>query len=286
MISFKRYRDIILIFPLLALPFFFLRAHIRDPGELGAIDRTVLKISAPIQYAFGAAGRGISGFFSGYVDLVDTEEDNDRLAHENTALKGRVRALESADEENDRLRRLLGLREQLPVETVSAVVSARDTTEYFRIARLTLDVTGTEVKPDMPVIAADGAIGTVLRVAGDTVDVQLLVDAGFGVDVVAKRTGARGFIRGGGDRSRYAVKVQYVQSGDEVEVGDLLVTSGVGCRFPGGIPVARVTKGLRRDFALHQEVEAEPTVDFSRLQEALIVLSDAKDCKPRTSARR
>jgi rod shape-determining protein MreC len=285
-ISFKRYRDIILVFPLLALPFFFLRAHIRDPGELGAVDRAVLKISAPVQYAFGAAGRGVTGFFSGYVDLVDTEDDNNRLAHENAGLKGRVRALESAEAENGRLRRLLGLRERLTVETVSAVVSAKDTTEYFRIARLTLDVKGTEVQPDMPVIAVDGAIGTVLRVAGDTVDVQLLVDAGFGVDVVASRTGARGFIRGGGDRSRYAVRVQYVESGDEVEVGDLLVTSGVGCRFPGGIPVARVTKVLRRDFSIHQEVEAEPTVDFSRLQEALIVLTAPKDCKPRRSARR
>jgi rod shape-determining protein MreC len=121
-------------------------------------------------------------------------------------------------------------------------------------------------------------VGTVQRVAGDKVDVQLTVDAGFGVDVVVERTQARGFVRGSGQRGRYSVRVEYVQRTDQVEVGDLLVTSGVGCRFPKGIPVARISKVLRRDFGIYQSVEAEPTVDFSRLEEVLIILSDASDC--------
>ena len=131
----------------------------------------------------------------------------------------------------------------------------------------------------MPVLSLDGTVGTVLRVAGDRIDVQLTVDSGFGVDVVVERTGARGFVRGTGDRSRYAVRVEYVQRTDEVDVADLLVTSGVGCRFPKGVPVARVSKVTRRDFGIYQDVEAQPTVDFSRLEEALIVLTDPKDCE-------
>ena len=88
-----------------------------------------------------------------------------------------------------------------------------------------------------------------------------------------------------GDPTRYAVRVEYVQRSDEVDVGDFLVTSGVGCRFPKGIPVARVTKVTKRDFGIYQEVEAEPTVNFSRLEEVLIVLSDTKDCSPTTKRR-
>ena len=68
-------------------------------------------------------------------------------------------------------------------------------------------------------------------------------------------------------------------------MGDVLSTSGVGCRFPKGQPVARVSKVLKRDFGMYQTVEAEPTVDFSRLEEALIVLSDPKDCE-RSGAQR
>ena len=77
-----------------------------------------------------------------------------------------------------------------------------------------------------------------------------------------------------------------MQRSDEVNVGDVLLTSGVGCRFPKGVPVARVNKVLKRDFGMYQTVEAEPTVDFSRLEEVLIVLSDSKDCEAKGGQRR
>jgi rod shape-determining protein MreC len=70
-----------------------------------------------------------------------------------------------------------------------------------------------------------------------------------------------------------------VQRTDDVDVGDVFVTSGVGCRFPRGIPVARVKKVERRNFGIYQSVEAEPTVDFSRLEEVLIILTDSKECE-------
>jgi rod shape-determining protein MreC len=80
--------------------------------------------------------------------------------------------------------------------------------------------------------------------------------------------------------------VEYVQRTDEVEVGDLLVTSGVGCRFPKGIPVARVKRVEKRNFGIYQAVEAEPTVDFSRLEEVLVILTDPKDCEAAGASRR
>jgi rod shape-determining protein MreC len=125
----------------------------------------------------------------------------------------------------------------------------------------------------MPVLSQDGVVGTTMKSARDTVDVRLVVDGGSAVDVVVQRSGARGIIVGTGDERRYTCKVQYMQRTDEVEVGDLLVTSGVGRRFPKGIPVATVTQVIKRDFGIYQEVEATPTVDFSRLEEVLIVTS-------------
>jgi rod shape-determining protein MreC len=214
------------------------------------------------------------------VYLVDVKADNDRLSFENARLRSRLREVEAAEVENRRLRRLLGLRETIPNETVSAVVVAKDTTEFFRVAHVVLDSPGVAIRNNMPVISLDGTVGTVLRVSGEKVDVQLTVDAGFGVDAVVERTGARGFVRGTGNRKRYDVKVEFVQRTDEVEVGDLLLTSGVGCRFPKGIPVARVTKVKKQEFGIYQEVEAEPTVDFSRIEEVLVVLADTQDCTP------
>ena len=89
----------------------------------------------------------------------------------------------------------------------------------------------------MPVIALDGVVGTVPgRVAGDTIDVLLTVDSGSAIDVVVERTGARGIVRGTGDRTQYTCRVEYVQRTDEVAEGDLLLTSSVGKRFPKGSP--------------------------------------------------
>jgi len=284
--SFRRYRDLVLVILLLAVPFFFLRASIRKPEDMNAIDSAIMRVAAPLQYAAAALARGVSSLIAEYVYLVDVKQDNNRLAYENARLAAKTRELEHAEAENKRLRRLLGVRDTIPHEMVSAVVVGKDTTEYFRVAHITLDSPNAGIRPNMPVIGLDGVVGTVLRVAGEKVDVELTIDSGFGVDVIVERTGARGFVRGVGDRSHNVVRVEYVQRTDEVEVGDLVVTSGFGCRFPKGIPVARVKKVEKRNFGIYQAVEAEPTVDFSRLEEVLVILIDTKDCEASGAGRR
>lgn len=129
----------------------------------------------------------------------------------------------------------------------------------------------------MPVIGLDGVVGKVQRVSGDRVDVLLAVDSASGIDVVDELTGARGFARGTSDQTKYSCRIELMQRTDEVNVGDLLVTSGVGRAFPKGVPVARVSKVVKRDFGIYQEVEAVPTVDFSRLEEVLIIVSPPSD---------
>jgi rod shape-determining protein MreC len=283
---FKRYRDIALVIILLAVPFFFMRANIRRPEETSFIDRTLLTLSAPIEYTFSALARGVSGLIAEYVYLVDVKRDNNRLVYKSSRLQAKLSQLSSIEAENRRLRRLLGLRDRIGTETVSALVISKDTTAYFRVARVTLDTSAPGLRPNMPVLSPEGVVGKVLRVAGESVQVQLAVDSGFGADVVVERTGARGFVRGGGDNERYVVRVELVQSTDTINIGDVLVTSGFGCRFPKGLPVARVTKVVKRDFGLYQSVEAEPVVDFSRLEEVLIVMSGDENCKPSSGGER
>ncbi len=266
---------------LIAVPFFFLRASIRNPEELNAIDRTLMRVAAPVQYLASAMARGVSDIVSEYIYLWDVGRNNDRLSRKVQRLQHEVRELARVRQENDRLRRVLGLKERIPTETVSAVVTTKTPTEFFRIAHLALDHSGAAIRENMPVIAPGGVVGLIKSVSGDTATVFLVADAGFGVDVISSRTGARGFVRGIGDESKYSVRVEYVRRSDELEVGDMLVTSGVGCRFPEGISVARVTEVVKRDFGSYQTVTAEPTVDFSRLEEVLIVVAPVKDnCIP------
>jgi rod shape-determining protein MreC len=282
-VNLKRYRDFVIVLLALAVPFWFLRASMRDPKQVSGPDKVIVRIATPVQYAAATLARGLSNLWGDYIYLVDVKEDNTRLSSQNIRLQERVRKLEGLEEENRRLKRLLDLRPSLRVDVVSAQVIGKNTNEFFRVARVTLDREARDIGPNLPVLSADGVVGTTLKSAGDTVDVRLVVDAGSGVDVVVQRTGARGFARGTGDESKYACDVQYMQRTDEVEVGDLLVTSGVGRRFPKGIPVATVTEVIKRDFGIYQRVVATPTVDFSRLEEVLIVTSGAAVDAPQAS---
>jgi rod shape-determining protein MreC len=271
--SFKRYRDVGIVILLLAVPFFFLRANMRKPENLNAMDRAVLRVSAPIEFGASSLARGVSNVWDSYVYLVDVKTDNERLAYENARLRETVHRLEQTQTENQDLRRLLQLREGIPGDLVSAQVVAKDFNAFFRVTRVVLDRGSRNVRPHMPVVSPDGVVGAVLRVAGDAVDVQLAADAGFGLDVSNERTRARGYIRGTGDPSRYFCKVENVDSADDVEVGDLLVTSGKGKWFPKGLPVAKVTKVVKREPGRDQEIEAQPTVNFSRLDAVLIIVT-------------
>lgn len=292
MSAFKRYRDVGIVILLLAVPFFFLRANMKAPSNLNALDRVILRISAPIEFAASSLARGISNIWESYVYLVDVKADNERLAYDNARLREQVHHLEQKEAENRELRRLLQLRESIPGDLVSAQVVSKDFNEFFRVTRVVLDRGSRNIRPHMAVISPDGVVGTTLRVAGDAVDVQLAVDAPFTLDVEDERTHARGFARGTGDPSRYACKIENVDSRDEVEIGDLLVTTGKGKLFPKGLPVARVKKVVKREPGRDQEIEAEPTVNFSRLDAVLILVAppsedgeEPKDKKSTASAK-
>jgi rod shape-determining protein MreC len=269
----KRYRDAAIVIVLLAVPFFVLKANMKAPENQSAMDRVILRVSSPVEVAAAALARGAGGVLEDYVYLVDVKQDNERLSYDNARLREQVHSLEQAQVENRQLKRLLQLKDSLPGDSVSAQVVGKDFTEFFRVTRIVLDKGARDVRPHMPVVAPDGVVGAVLHVAGDTVDVQLAVDAAFGVDVEDERTHARGFVRGTGDPARYSCKVEMVDSRDEVEIGDLLVTSGKGRWFPKGIPVARITKVLKRELGRDQDVDASPTVDFSRLDTVLLLVT-------------
>lgn len=278
----RRYRDFVIVLLALAVPFWFLRASMRnDPRKKDAIsgpDRVILRIAAPLQYAAATLARGLSGVVGDYVYLVDVKEDNRALASQNARLRERVHKLEALEDENRRLRRLLELKQNLRTDVISATVIGKNTNEYFRVVRVTLDRDPRDNLPALlPVLAQDGVVGTTMKGADSTVDVRLVVDAGMGVDVVVQRTGAHGFARGTGDDRKYLCQVQYMERTDEVEVGDLLVTSGMGRHFPKGVPVATVTQVVKRDFGVYQQVFATPTVDFSRLEEVLIVATPPRE---------
>jgi len=138
--AFKRYRDAAIVVLLLAVPFFVLKANMKAPENQSAMDRAILRVSAPVEVAAATVARGISGVFEDYVYLADVKQDNERLAYDNARLREHVHSLEQMQTENRQLRRLLQLKDSMPVDAVSAQVVGKDFTEFFRVTRVVLDL--------------------------------------------------------------------------------------------------------------------------------------------------
>lgn len=280
----KRYRAALLCVLALSVPFFFLRTTTRDPSHHDALDRALMPLVSSAQDLFvNRLAEGAADLWMDYVYLVQVRRENERLQSENARLRADAARHRAEFDENRRLRRLLQLRTETPGEVFAAEVIAKDTSPFFRVTRLAITAADrSRIRTGMPVITYDGLVGQVSRTFGDYADVLLTVDSRSAVDVMVERTGARGIARGTGERDRYAARVEYLQRTDDVRVGDAVVTSGLGCRFPAGVMVGRVAAVTRREFGLYQEVELTPAVNFSRLTEVLVTAgqSDRPTCRP------
>lgn len=275
--QFKRIRDIAIASVLLVIPFFVLNASLRDPTRQTWLDQQILSMLTFVQSGGTSAARVFSELVDDYVYLVEVRQENDRLAARVARLEAERHGLLAEGLENRRLRSLLQLRERVGGELIAAEVIARDIAPpFFRVTRVELDRGSRDrVRAGMPVLSGQGLVGLVQRASGRSCEVQLIVDRRTAVDVIVQRTGARGMLRGTGEDERYMARIQYLGREDALRVGDLVHTSGLGQRFPPSILVGRVTRIVREDFGLYQEVEVSPAVDFSRLEEVLILTEGA-----------
>lgn len=275
---FQTIRDAAILLALLIVPAVFLRANLRDPSELSWLDRALLQVSGPIQYVAEWTADGVTSIVEDYVYLLDVKSDNDHLRAENGRLQRQMRALRSDVQRVRELESLLGLRERMATETMTARVIAKDISPSFRVVRLAIDQ-GEQagVHAGMPVVANQGLVGQIRRVSGRFADVLLTIDPESRVDVVVGESRARGRIEGLGERGRYRCRIQFDRMDDQVAVGDEVFTSGLGKKFPASILIGTISKVGGQELGLHQEGEVTPAVDFTRLDEVLILTSGPKD---------
>jgi rod shape-determining protein MreC len=274
---YRRIRDAAVCVALLAIPFFFLNASLKNPTKINFVDRAVLQISAPIQYVATQMALGVSEIWQQYFYLVDVREENQRLRAEIRRLHETQYKLSSAASENRRLRKLLQLRDKIEGVMLSAQVIGKEVSPFFRVMRIRLDRGERDrVKPGMPVISTEGLVGQIQRTWGRYSDVLLTADKTSAIDVVVQRSGARGILKGTGSDQSYTCRLEYLSRADEVKIDDVIVTSGLGRRFPASIVVGSISRLVKRDYGLYQEVEVTPIVQFSQLEEVLVMIAGSR----------
>ncbi len=228
----------------------------------------VAYLVTPVQSVLVKVHRGALAIWTTYVDWKSVRSENMVLRAEAERLRVQALQVEETRSENDRLRRLLALRERLPLTTLSGEVVGRDAGGWVRALTVNLG-RNTGVARQVPVIVPEGLVGRVVQVRAGTSVVQLLNDPASTVGAVVQRTRTPGLVEGdpGGE-----VRLKFMaRDGANVAAGDLVVTSGLGNLFPKGVPIGRVVKIEDKGSALFHFAVLTPAVDFARVEEVLLL---------------
>lgn len=193
--------------------------------------------------------------------------ENESLRRANAQLVLENALLAEARAENERLRNLLGFSSQLPLEFVPARVIGTST--QGSVQAVILDVGNNRgLRKNMPVVCAEGLVGKLYVVGSDHALAQLLIDRNARVSARVQRSRVTGIVR-----SLHANRLllEQVPKRADVQVGDVVVTSGLTPMFPPGLKIGTVTDVSEQNPGLFMSISIVPAADFGRLEEVLVV---------------
>lgn len=263
-------KKLILVALILSLPLLSLNLERRDTGDTKWYNRAFEFVVHPMQEFMTNFSSGVTDTTSRYLNLMNIKDENAKLRAEVLELKEEILKRQEVQLENERLRKQLEFQSQSPSPQISAQVTGIDLLFNSDYHSITINKGSNHgLKPKLGVVTREGVVGYILRVFPDYSIVLLNTDRNAVVDVMVQRSRARGLSEGSGAN---ACEIKYLQRTDDVQVGDLVITSGNDEMFPKGIPAGIVSRVLKKSFGVSQSVEMSPLVDISRVEEVFVIL--------------
>ena len=225
--------------------------------------------------------QNIASMPSDFSDWVtDKLESSDEIQKRLTALEAenllnnvRLQKLQALERENIRLRGLLGSSFRVHERVSVAELLTIDLDPFSQRVMINK---GTQdgVFVGQPVLDATGVMGQILEVGLFSSTVILLTDLSHAIPVQINRNGLRSVAIGGGLEN--ALQLQYIPHSEDIREGDLLVTSGLGGRFPVGYPVGKIDKVTFPSGEAFAEISASPVANLMKSREVLLVFPSNK----------
>lgn len=228
---------------------------------------------SPLQYLANAPGMLLDSMSDQVQTRSDLIEQTKQQEQQLFTLRTRLLQMEHLEHENQRLRELLGSPVQKESRKMVAELISVDSDPFSHqilINKGALD----GVYNGQPVINDQGVIGQVLHVGSTTSRVLLITDSSHGLPVRVLRNDLRAIATGSGELDK--LELRNLPRNTDIQVGDLLVTSGLGGRFPEGYPVATVTRSDYIEGKPFAQVEAKPLVPLDRLRYMLLLWTDKR----------
>lgn len=254
----------------------------------------ITTVLSPFEYLTGKAGMAMRHTSTTIGDLWGAYEENEALKAERDKLRQEVLERSEVQAENIRLRAMLDYKRATPqFDTVVAAVVARDPGSWTQTIIINKG-SADGVAKDMPVVTAQGLVGSVVAVHGSTARVQLMLDPRSAVGAIVQRPESRvaAIVEGNGNDPFQPKMVNIPRDADIIK-GDRIVTSGYGGIYPKGLLLGEVLDVVNNEGGLLKLALVKPAVDFNRLEEVQVivksreplpVLPQPQDAKPLAKA--
>lgn len=260
----------ILALILIGLPLVSIQTQ-KDPLRQGWHDRPFSFLAGMLQSGFFQFSDGVRGTTRLYLNLIGIKKDNERLRAENALLQTQLLELDEIKNENVRLNKLMDFQSRTKMSLIAARIMSRDLMSDHNTIQINK---GSQhgLKSGQAVISVDGVVGHVFKTEVWTSQVLLLTDRYSVVDGLIARSRARGIVEG---KNSSLISLRYIEKSEDVQVGDLVVTSGLDNIFPKGFPIAKVESVEDRSYSVSLRVELTPIVNPNKIEEVFVIM-DAK----------
>ena len=211
---------------------------------IGNAGRSAINVLlTPVQKLFHAVADAVDGFASYFTEFDALVAENNALREEIQGIRERAEDAEATKEENEWLRRYLGLRDENPTfELLPATITGR--AAAGSPTSFTLDRgSAAGVREQMPVLTDVGIVGFVSEVGLNWCKVQTLLESTSSIGVSVKRTGDVGILEGSYELSGEGLCVlRYLAPEADIREGDCILSSGYGTVYPRGLTVGHVVR--------------------------------------------
>ena len=269
--------------PLVLLIVGLLLLVFHESGLLTPVERAAHYVLDPLQRGLSNLTEGTGGVFETFREVRELRAEVEELRAQVEALQVENVRLREFEAEAQQLRALLNFTSDYPISTyLGAEVVSReacdefpcgetvgmDPNPYLRYA--TINVGAQQgAEPGMSVVSGGaGLVGRISEVGPRTAKVRLLTDVDSAVAAILQTTRGTGLVVGQPDGS---LQMAFIPQEEEVKVGDIVLTSGLGGQMPKGLVVGQVTDVQRREYETFQTATVRPAVDLTRLELALVI---------------
>jgi len=239
--------------------------------RLEPLRNVLASLAYPLEYLVQSPiliGNRLSELFTEQNELL---EELEQLRNQQLFISAQLQKLTALEAENRRLRALLESSANIREKVLIAELMTVDFDPYRHQIRLNKGTThGVHI--GQPLLDQRGVVGQIVHANKWTSTAILVTDPNHALPVQINRNGLRTLAVGTGDFQ--TLELPHVPNNNQLQVGDLLITSGLGGRFPRGYPVARITQVEFDPGSPFADITAKPTTDLDRIREVLLVVSE------------